>query len=59
MAMYCFRCSGCGLQTERPTLPKTSLYRHINADLAVCGVLKRDYKAENVGVHTANLRKAR
>ncbi len=53
MATYVYTCSGCGQVTES--------FRHLDVPLrhACGGDIKRDYRAENVGVAVVNLQRER
>lgn len=58
MPAYCFRCSGCDLPIELPQPGPGAdgpLLRHYVGD-EVCGVLRRDYRAEGANVNRQNLR---
>jgi len=57
-ASFCYRCKKCDqvVEFDRVLADNT---RHMTSEKKVCGTLRRDYKAENVGVHTASLRRSR
>lgn len=54
MATYCFRCPNCGMPTQRAT-PTAEQCLECN----FFGALKRDYRAENVGVAVVALQRER
>lgn len=61
MPSFVYRCSGCDCRIEQ-TRHDMAGTRHVidrGTHPEVCGVLRRDYKAEAVGIDTSNLRSAR
>lgn len=54
MPTYCHRCTGCGELIELPVQGPTydgSPLRHLTDETGVCGVLRRDYKAEGANMN--------
>lgn len=60
MPTFIYICTGCGRRFEEPKHSMAGV-RHLVDEMLddVCGVLRRDYKAEAVGIDTSTLRAAR
>jgi hypothetical protein len=53
---YCYKCDNCDAVIETPILGK---YLVPCLESECGGIMRRDWKGENVNVNTANLRAAR
>lgn len=56
MPTYLYVCTGCGMSAESPKLSDPDHpFRHLVGD-EVCGVMRRDWKAEGTNFNRTNLR---
>lgn len=63
MPTYIYRCKGCGVPVETGALAPSpdsegGEFRHLVGD-EVCGVFRRDFRAEGAGIAISNLRQER